>query len=176
MLKGKRVTLRALKDDDYELVTEFYNDVGTWVLADDDPPAPRTRKEVQDELEGFIKTGTVMPFVIEVDGKVIGDCGLHHFSEHSRTCSFGIAIHGDEYLGKGFGSEAVGLLLRFAFRYRNMRRVWLTVNADNERAIRSYLKAGFIEEGRLRQHVWQDGEYHDWVYMGLMRDEWSDDE
>jgi RimJ/RimL family protein N-acetyltransferase len=173
MLKGEKVTLREVRDSDYDRLTEFNNNFEIWVMADDDPPAPRTRKQVQTEIEEWIKDGTAIPFVVEADGEVIGDCGLHHLAEHSRTCSFGIALHGDEYLGKGYGREAVSLLLDFAFRLRNMRRVWLTVNADNERAIRSYKALGFTEEGRLREHVWQDGAYHDWVYMGLMRTEWE---
>ncbi len=173
MLTGEKVTLREVRESDYDRLTEFNNNFEIWVMADDDPPAPRTRKQVQAEMEEWIKDGTVIPFVIEVDGEIIGDCGLHHLVEHSRTCSFGIALHGDKYLGKGYGRDAVSLLLDFAFRLRNIRRVWLTVNADNERAIRTYKGLGFVEEGRLREHVWQDGAYHDWVYMGLMRTEWE---
>lgn len=173
MLAGEKVTLREIRESDLDRLTEFNNNFDIWVLADDDAPAPRTRKQIEAELDEWMKAGTVIAFVIEADGKVIGDCGLHHFSEHSRNCSFGISIQEDEYLGKGYGREAVSLLLDFAFRLRNMRRVWLTVSADNERAIRAYKGLGFVEEGRLREHVWQDGRYHDWVYMGLMRTEWE---
>jgi RimJ/RimL family protein N-acetyltransferase len=67
----------------------------------------------------------------------------------------------------------VRVLLDYAFRLRNMRKVWLTVNGDNERAIRSYRASGFKEEGRLRQHVWSNGKYIDLVYMGILRDEWE---
>ncbi len=173
MLTGEKVILREIRESDLDRLTEFNNNFEMWVMSDDDVPSPKTRKQVETELQEWMKKGTVVPFVIEADGKVIGDCGLHHFNEASRNCSFGIAINDEDYLGKGYGREAVGLLLDFAFRLRNMRRVWLTVNADNERAIRSYKGLGFIEEGRLREHVWQDGNYHDWVYMGLMRTEWN---
>ena len=49
----------------------------------------------------------------------------------------------------------------------------MRVNAPNERAIRSYRACGFIEEGRLREHVWGDGQRIDLVYMGVLRSEWQ---
>ncbi len=63
-------------------------------------------------------------------------------------------------------------MLDYAFRLRNMRRVFLTVNDNNERAIRAYRACGFVEEGRLREHVWSNGAYIDLVYMGVLRAEW----
>jgi len=67
----------------------------------------------------------------------------------------------------------VRLLLDYAFRLRNERKVWLRVWANNERAIRSYLAAGFVEEGRQRAHVWSAGHYVDLVLMGVLRDAWQ---
>ena len=66
------------------------------------------------------------------------------------------------------------LLLDYAFRIRNFRRVWLEVHAANERAIRSYKACGFVEEGRMRGHVWLAGRYVDKVIMGVMREEWRE--
>ena len=57
------------------------------------------------------------------------------------------------------------LLLDYAFRIRNLRRVWLEVHAANERAIRAYKACGFVEEGRMRGHVWLAGRYVDNVIM-----------
>jgi RimJ/RimL family protein N-acetyltransferase len=64
-------------------------------------------------------------------------------------------------------------LLEYAFRLRNVQKVWLTVNSDNERALRSYERCGFVEEGRLRKQVWNNGRYIDLVYMGVLREEWE---
>lgn len=85
----------------------------------------------------------------------------------------GITIGDKEYWGKGYGREAIGLLLDYGFRLHNLRRIWLNTLSNNERAIRCYLRCGFIEEGRLRQHVWSNGDYVDEVSMGLLRDEWT---
>jgi RimJ/RimL family protein N-acetyltransferase len=66
----------------------------------------------------------------------------------------------------------VKLPLDYAFRVRNLRRVWMEVNAANERAILAYTACGFIEEGRKREHVWLTGRYVDYVIMGVLREEW----
>lgn len=65
------------------------------------------------------------------------------------------------------------LLRSIAFRLRNIRRVYLSVNGNNSRAIQAYKACGFIEEGRLRAHVWNDGKFVDLVFMGLFQDEWN---
>ena len=69
----------------------------------------------------------------------------------------------------------MGLLLDYAFRLRNLRRVWLEVYADNERGIRAYKSCDFVEEGRMREHVWLEGRYVDNVIMGILREEWRTD-
>jgi len=112
-------------------------------------------------------------FAIEVDGKYIGGCGLFGFSETDRTAELGIGIGDKAYWNKGYGREAVGLLLDYAFRLRNWRRVWLRVWGNNERGIRAYRACGFVEEGRLRDHVWSAGAYYDLVVMGILREEWE---
>jgi RimJ/RimL family protein N-acetyltransferase len=63
--------------------------------------------------------------------------------------------------------------LEYGFRYLGTRRIALTTNAKNERAIRCFMAAGFVEEGRPRKVVWIDGEYRDLVNMSILYDEWS---
>ena len=173
MLSGEKVVLRPLTKDDYPYVLTATNDVALNALADDDYPRPKTLEELQEEFDEMRKKGELAAFIIEVDGRRVGDCGLHHIDTHSRSTSFGLSIFDPSDRGKGYGRDAVRVLVDYAFRLRNLRRVWLTVFADNEAAVNTYRKLGFVEEGRLRQHVWNDGAYRDWLYMGLLDEEWS---
>ncbi|HLV78687.1 MAG TPA: GNAT family protein, partial [Chthonomonadaceae bacterium] len=75
--------------------------------------------------------------------------------------------------GRGYGRDAIRVLLDYAFRLRNFRKVWLMTCSTNERAIRCYRACGFVEEGRKRAHLWSDGQYVDEVHMGILRDEWQ---
>jgi RimJ/RimL family protein N-acetyltransferase len=89
----------------------------------------------------------------------------------ARHASVGISL-GLDAAGKGYGTDALRVLVDYAFTRRNLRRVHLIVVASNERAIASYRKVGFVEEGRRREHCWVRGAYVDEVLMGLLRSEW----
>ena len=112
-------------------------------------------------------------FAIEVQGQFIGQAALFQFDPVAQTCALGIAIGDNAFRGKGYGKETITLLLSYAFKHRNLHKVWLTVNSTNEQAIRAYRACGFVEEGRLRQHVWNNGTHIDFVYMGVLRSEWN---
>jgi RimJ/RimL family protein N-acetyltransferase len=84
----------------------------------------------------------------------------------------GIGLGEREYWGKGYGTDAIRVILRYAFTELNLRRVTLCVFAYNPRAIRVYEKVGFKDEGRLRQYLARDGQRHDMIIMGMLREEW----
>ena len=83
----------------------------------------------------------------------------------------GIIIGEPEQLGKGYGTEALMLLLGYSFDELNLHRVFLRVVDFNQRAIESYLKCGFSKEGRLRDAIFLDGDYHDVVVMSILEEE-----
>jgi RimJ/RimL family protein N-acetyltransferase len=85
----------------------------------------------------------------------------------------GIGLGERAYWGRGYGTEAMRLISRYAFAELGLHRLSLTVFDYNPRAIRSYQKAGFAEEGRLRGYVARDGRRWDLVFMGLLREEWE---
>ena len=175
MLKGEKIILRAMKREDLQRQWIFNNDIEIEILGGGDPPEAQAIERLEAEFDENTRKGgrDGTNFAIEADGKYIGACGLFHFNEIAHTCEMGIGIGDRAYWGRGYGRDAVKVLLDYAFRQRNLHKVWLTVNANNERAIRSYRTCGFVEEGRLRKHVWSNGQYIDFVYMGVLRDEWA---
>ena len=78
-------------------------------------------------------------------------------------------IGGKDCWGRGYGTDAIRALLRFAFREMNLNRVWLTTGENNPRALACYRKCGFREEGRLRQDRYLEGRYWDTILMGILR-------
>jgi len=85
----------------------------------------------------------------------------------------GIGLGEREYWGKGYGTDAMKVILRYAFTELNLHRVTLGVFEYNPRAIRSYEKAGFVHEGRVRQELLKDGQRWDVLEMGILREEWE---
>jgi RimJ/RimL family protein N-acetyltransferase len=86
----------------------------------------------------------------------------------------GIFIGDKRYWNKGYGTEVMRLLLRHGFSTLNLNRVFLRVFETNPRAIRSYEKAGFVFEGRMRQAEFIDGKYCDVILMSVLRSEWKE--
>ena len=175
MLKGQKTLLRAISRDDLERLWQFNNDVDVELAGGGDPPMPQSLARLYAQYDSDSAKGgrDGAGFAIEADGLCIGQCALFNFNETAQTCELGITIGDKAYWGRGYGRDAIRTLLDYAFRLRNFRRVHLSVNGNNQRAIRVYEASGFVEEGRLRDHVWNDGKYVDLVLMGLLKDEWS---
>jgi RimJ/RimL family protein N-acetyltransferase len=85
----------------------------------------------------------------------------------------GISIGEREFWDKGYGTDAMRVLLRYAFSELNLHRVSLTVFEYNPRAIRSYETAGYKVEGRERKFLKRGGKRWDMLYMGILRQEWQ---
>ena len=178
MLRGDKATLRAVARDDLPRLCEFWNDLEVELAGGGDPPRPTALERLQ---KAFDKEVSDPPrdktdFAIEANGILIGHCGLFNIDDTSRQAELGITIGDKDYWGSGYGREAVSLLLDYAFRLRNLHRVWLEVHAENERAVRAYRACGFVEEGRQREHKWLAGRYVDNVLMGILRREWQERE
>jgi RimJ/RimL family protein N-acetyltransferase len=175
VLQGEKVTLRPLRREDAEIMCRFCNDVEVELAGGGDPPMPHTLEGWQAWYDEHIVKNEKdhASFAIEADGKCIGLCGLWRFDTTSRTCELGITIGERNYWGRGYGRDAVRLLLDYAFRLRNLRKVCLTTSSTNVRAQRCYLACGFVEEGRLRAQNWTDGQYVDQVHMGILSEEWE---
>ncbi len=172
MLKGERVTLRAMERDDLKRMHELRANVELMTLGHGSWE-PTSLAAMEKHFEKNLDREDPSWFVIEADGKVIGDIGLHHRNRRAGATEFGILILDPDYISKGYGRDALEVLLRWAFRGQNWRRVGLQTWSSNERAIRSYLACGFQEEGRMRQAEVHDGQLVDVVVMGLLRDEWE---
>ncbi len=174
MLQGEKIILRAMTREDLPLLCQYNNDVEVELAGGGDPPMPQSLERLQAEFDSQAGSGgrNGSSFAIEADGKLIGQCALFHFDDVAHTAEIGITIGDKAYWGKGYGSDAVSVLLDYAFRLRNLHKVYLTVNGNNPRAMRAYQKCGFVEEARWRNHVWSNGEYIDLVGMGILREEY----
>jgi RimJ/RimL family protein N-acetyltransferase len=96
---------------------------------------------------------------------------LHNLEYENRRAMLGIVIGAKAYWGRGYGADAIRTILGWAFGYLNLNRVYLTVYGYNQRAIRCYQKCGFQQEGIMRQAHYIDGQYSDEWMMGILQNE-----
>ncbi|MBZ5758505.1 MULTISPECIES: GNAT family N-acetyltransferase [Rhizobium] len=109
--------------------------------------------------------------VAVLDGRIVGNAGLRRFEgRRQHVGSIGMGVH-DAYTGRGIGSTLIGALLDCADNWLNIRRVELTVYADNAAAIALYKRFGFIEEGRLKDFAFRAGSYVDALTMARLREQ-----
>ncbi|MGN6160593.1 MAG: GNAT family N-acetyltransferase [Marmoricola sp.] len=165
------VSLRARTDADFDALYSIAAELGTWEERNPSAPAPLTRSAYQDRL-AKIDADENVRFVVDVDGEAVGSVGLFDFDDLARHAEVGIALLA-EHRGKGIGTAAISQIVEFGFARRNLRRVHLQAISSNLAAIRAYEKAGFVIEGRQREHAWVRGRYEDIVLMGILRSEWN---
>jgi RimJ/RimL family protein N-acetyltransferase len=131
-----------------------------------------TQKWMEKELDEMSPASFYFSIRTLAEDKLIGELGLDVVSWPGRDAFVGLGIGETEYWSKGYGTDVMNVLLRFAFTEVNLRRVSLSVFAYNPRAVRSYEKAGFRYEGRMRRVLNKEGKRWDVLYMGILREEW----
>jgi RimJ/RimL family protein N-acetyltransferase len=107
------------------------------------------------------------------NGQLLGVMGLHQVDYRSRTATTGAVIGNKEFRGKGYGSEAKMLLLQFAFRELNLRKIYSHVIEYNAQSLAYSKKCGYVEEARLPKHMFKDGEYRDQIILAVYRETWE---
>jgi len=173
---GERIRLRAAEQGDLEKFIEWVNDPAVTRGLDLFLPISSIDEEKWFEA-AMQRPQEEKPLVIEMKQgdawRVIGNSGFLDFDWVVRSAQVGIMIGDKSVWNQRYGTETMRLLLRHAFQTLNLRRVFLRVYSDNLYAIRAYEKVGFVHEGRLRQAVYKDGEYHDLLIMSVLRTEWD---
>ncbi len=170
-IAGERIVLRAWERDDVRALWEAAqtaDDRGQRMRDWLEPP--KSLAQLEAEFDGNVSDPdpAVVRMVIEAEGRAIGDIDLFHIDQRSRNAVVGLGIWCEEDRGRGFGTDALRTMVRWAFRHLNLHRIELSVEPDNARAVRVYEKLGFVREGMRREHHYDDGCYRDELIMGLL--------
>lgn len=109
----------------------------------------------------------------ESNNELIGNCGINALNQIHQCSEIGIFIGEEEKRNKGYGTEALQLLLQYGFQYLNLHNIMLKVFSFNQRAIQCYKKVGFQEIGRRREAYFLKGTYYDEIFMDILRKDWE---
>ena len=176
MIKGKRIKFAPLDRKHIDIFLKWFNDPEiTQYLIMYKPLTRDWEEKWFDSLKH--KEDAVYFSILLIDqenpDKIIGNCAIQGINAKNRACSCGITIGEKDYHNKGFGTEAMEMLLEYGFNTLNMNRIELSVYEFNIRAYKLYQKVGFIEEGRKRQARYHNGRYHDEIIMAILRKDWE---
>lgn len=174
LLTGDRVRLRGTLDSDLPTLARWMMDPGI-KASHTRYAAPMSERSSRETLsEWSANKATDVAYSIETIGAeptLVGHLGLFGTANKDRCGTIGILL-GPPYLGQGYGTDAMRLIVGFGFRELGLHRIQLGVYAFNARAIASYRKAGFVEEGRDRETIYHDGRWYDSVRMSILEQEW----
>ena len=172
-LRGERVELRRHSRANYPLYAEWYGDPEIWRLTSW-AASPLGRSAVERLFEDRELSITDDSFAIHLKGEdaPIGVISLMNLSEANESADLSVIVGHPEDRHHGYGAEAIGLLLDYAFGTLGLNRVGLSVFEFNEEAISTYEKLGFREEGRLRRALRRGDAFYDAILMSILGEEW----
>ena len=177
LLTGKLVRLAAIDPEHAATWAKWQTNSEFMRLADMDPAIFQSIKATRAWMEKHLDDWLEHEFSIRtIEGDLlIGTTGLGGNLKFHGDAFVGIGIGDPAYWGKGYGTEAMKLVLRYAFMELNLQHVSLDVFEYNQRALHSYEKAGFRVEGRMRNMLLRECKRWDMVFMGILREEWLKD-
>ncbi|MEU4347975.1 GNAT family protein [Streptomyces sp. NPDC023838] len=171
---GGRIRLRGIEPDDWAAFMRFAEDEER--LGDLLNP-PRSAESFRDwarEQAAAKSDGDCFGLAIEAveTGDTVGAVGSHQADPRAGWFEYGVTI-GADHRGKGYAAEAVVMLLRFMFAERRYHKCAARIFAHNEASLALHRRLGFVEEGRLRDHVFLAGRHRDLVMMGMLAEEFA---
>ena len=169
MITGEKVIIRSILKSDEK-------DIFEWVNREELRRMTGTLYPISEyEHEEWIRTiatsskKKLFVILIKENLEKIGTIGLKNFDDVNKNVELYISIGSNlpDHIGKGYGTDAIRTLVRYCFDNLNIHRVYLHVFETNKRAIKAYENAGFIKEGVLREHHFNNGRYEDVIVMGI---------
>ncbi|MEI5908056.1 GNAT family protein [Bacillus spongiae] len=162
-----------------ELILEDVEDRYQWCLDKEvtkhlnmpEKYPPFSREETKSWIEMCMNktNGYEQKAILTEEGKHIGWVDLKNIDRLNRHAELGIAIGDKTYWGKGFGLAAMKEMLIWGFTELELNKIWLRVEVDNEKAIKSYIRMGYVEEGILRQDRLREGKFIDRLRMSILK-------
>jgi RimJ/RimL family protein N-acetyltransferase len=179
ILRGELVRLSAVDPEELSKAYAKWNrDSELTRLFDARATRIQSAKDIKEFVEKEIEEESPAYHFFAIrtldDNRLLGDVTLDVINWGARDSFVGIGIYNRADWGKGYGTDAMNIILRFAFTEVNLQRVTLTVFEYNPRAIRCYEKVGFQHEGQVRGALLRDGKRWDILYMGILRDDWME--
>ncbi|OOC57335.1 GNAT family N-acetyltransferase [Nocardiopsis sinuspersici] len=171
-LSSDRLTLRELRPTDVDDLVKVYGDRKA---VEHLSFTPRTKEQCAALIEAAVSDAgrgdrsVYMLAAVQKD-HLVGTARLA-VDERPHSAQIGFALRTDLW-GQGFGSELVGLLLRLGFDRLGLKRIWGARSPENRASERVMLRAGMVEEGRIRRHLWTRDAWRDSVVHSILDDEW----
>lgn len=171
-IKGEKVLLRAIEFSDAEMLRAMINDEKieevAWGYS-----FPVAEHQQVKWIENLSNETSTFRAIIDVDGTAIGTIILTDIDFRNGSAEVHIKLASQENRGKGYGSDAVKALVKYAFEELRMNCIYSRVKEDNIPSQKMFEKCGFVKEGRLRSRVYRHGRFFDFFEYSILRSEYD---
>lgn len=170
-LTGPTIALRPVEPSDLPTLRAWLNNPQIRALIGETRPLSHAAAEAYVEKLQRDETRVWFMIIERATGRPIGECGLLRMMPDWRTTDLSIILGEPDSWGRGYGTEAITLLMDYAFGALNAHRIAIGVVGFNARALRFYEKVGFQREGIQRDGYYYNHSYHDFVMMSILEHE-----
>ncbi len=167
------INLSKIKNEDMEYIYKWFSDAKFLKYYDYYPPLPLSKEEVDKIFSDYENSEKSKVFAVRTDSSIIGVAGFDDIIKENQVATLFIGLGNESERNKGYGSEAMKLLLEYGFENFNFHRIQLNVLEFNVGAIALYEKFGFKKEGIFREFVLRDGKRYNLLLYGLLENEWK---
>lgn len=179
LFEGKLIRLAPIDHEkDPQVESQWSHDLTLQRATNPKPAMPLSVSQVRKKYEAIEKqveeSKNLFHFTIrgKEDGRLLGYLRIEGIEWTHGSGALKLAIGDPSERGKGYGSEALALMLGFAFHELNLHRISAVVGEDNPAALKFFLRHGFVEEVRRRKALMRDGQTWDSIHLGILRAEW----
>lgn len=174
-LVGDRIYLSPRSTEDAEIFVKWLNDFEVSDYTGRTNMIMTLDAEKKYLEDKALDSSTVAFAIVNMaDDTMIGTVSIENINHINRTGVLGILIGNPDFRSKGYGTEAIRLILDFGFNYLNLGSIRLDLLSCNERALKCYKKCGFKEYGRWRKSKFINGKYYDTISMDILSEEFTD--
>jgi RimJ/RimL family protein N-acetyltransferase len=170
-MQGKLIYLIPAKVEDAEKMLKAMRPEATQNLSffEEKPDLVRQMKY----LERMTESQNDHLFCVMANGRLVGTVGLHECDYFNRNARIGTLIFNPDTRGRGYGTKAIRLVIEYAFKKLDLRKVYVNLLADNQRRQSYFQRLGFRQEGYLEKEYFLRGEYLDMIRFRLFKEEWK---
>ncbi|MBT8394680.1 MAG: GNAT family N-acetyltransferase [Flavobacteriaceae bacterium] len=169
-LKGKKIYLRALEPDDLEFVHEIENNESFWEISNTETPYSRylIKQYIEESHKDIYQVKQLRLVISNYNDEPIGLIDIFDFDFKNKRAGIGILIENSEDRNRGYGGEALQLLMDYCFSHLNLHQLYCNITEGNDASMNLFSKLGFKEVGLKKDWNLVDGNYkNEYLYQKI---------
>lgn len=160
-LKGKNIFLRALEPEDLEFIHSIENDESIWEISNTQTPYSKflIKQYLEHAHKDIFEVKQLRLVISTYDAVTIGMIDLFDFDFKNRRAGVGILVKNSKDRLKGYGYEALKLLIDYSFKHLDLHQLYCNISEENDSSIKLFSKVGFKEIGLKKEWNYVNGSY-----------------